>query len=68
MLRAGRVIFNPAKVIKVVNDGKAKTTTVYLENGMKASFKKHSDAVWSHYKRAASTVAAPSASSSRRGW
>lgn len=71
MIRVGRIMLNPAKIVKVVNDGRTKTTTVYLENGIKASFKKHSDKVWAHFKGSATNVAAPAAAASysrRNGW
>jgi hypothetical protein len=60
------MVINFAKVTRVVRDDKAKNTTIYFDNGSKAVFKKHGDAVWAQAKRNSTvSVAVPSSSSSR---
>jgi hypothetical protein len=58
MLRAGRIIFNPADVASVLSDGRAGATIVTLKSGKVHTFEKYADAVWSYFKRSATNLTA----------
>ena len=55
MIRAGRIILNPAHVASVLSDGRKGVTVVTLSSDTKHTFKKYADAVWAKFKREAGT-------------
>jgi glucose-6-phosphate isomerase len=53
-VRIGRIVLNTDHVTKVVRDGNARKTTVYLVGGNTAEFTDHFQEAWLAFKHKAS--------------
>jgi hypothetical protein len=56
MIRIGRTVINPDKVIKVTRDGDRKHVRVEMEGGVTVTYVKYAEAAWKYFKSVATTI------------